>query len=253
MRILLSNDDGIQADGLRAAYASLKAAGHEVLACAPDGERSGSSHSVNLRWPLDVKRCAMPDGAEGWAVGGSPADSVRIGLELFADPPFDLMISGFNNDLNLGFDTNYSGTVGAALEAAAAFVPTVAASVERSEPFQWERDSAILVDVVSRLAGWNIPPGTVVNLNIPSRIRHEGYFWCPVNPRPAKETYLREEREPGVLKCTRQRRDTPVSCGPGTDVDLFSGGRVTLSPIRPVGTDPETLERLVRDFPSGIG
>ncbi|MDR3152714.1 MAG: 5'/3'-nucleotidase SurE [Deltaproteobacteria bacterium] len=246
MRILLTNDDGIGAEGLLAAYKALVKAGHDVLACAPDGERSASSHSVNLRTPLKVARHAMPDGNYGWAVAGSPADSARLGLELFGDPPFGMLVSGINNDTNLGFDVNYSGTVGAAMEAAGAFMPAVAASSERVFPFQWERDGDILADVVSRLAAWNIPPGVIVNLNIPSVIRHKEYRWCPANAKAARETYLQARVSEDLLECTRQRESVPVSYVPESDISFFREGRVTLSPIRPVGTSSETLARLVK-------
>ncbi|MDR1035264.1 MAG: 5'/3'-nucleotidase SurE [Deltaproteobacteria bacterium] len=251
MRILLVNDDGIQAEGLLAAYRALTGRGHDVLACAPDGERSASSHSVNLRLPLAVRRLDMPDGRPGWAVMGTPADSARLGLELFADPPFDMVVSGINNDTNLGFDVNYSGTVGAALEAAGAPLPAVAASCEKALPYRWDRDGEILADVVSRLGSWEIPPGVIVNLNIPSAISAPGYVWCPGNPRAARESYTRTETGPGLLECTRLRDSVPPVSDPGSDIDFFSRGRVTLTPVKPAGTDAAVLERLLASAPPG--
>ncbi|MDR1081852.1 MAG: 5'/3'-nucleotidase SurE [Deltaproteobacteria bacterium] len=253
MRILLVNADGIEADGLQAAYRALAARGHDVLACAPDGERSASSHSVNLRSPLAVRSLAMPDGKPGWAVMGTPADSARLGLELFADPPFDMLVSGINNDTNLGFDVNYSGTVGAALEAAGAPLPAVAASSEKAPPYRWDRDGGILADVVSKLLSWNLPPGIIVNLNIPAEIASEGYVWCPANPRAARESYLKTEISPGRLECTRLRESVPPVSEPGSDIDLFSRGRVTLTPVKPAGTDHGSLAELLRASPAGAG
>ncbi|MDR1312412.1 MAG: 5'/3'-nucleotidase SurE [Deltaproteobacteria bacterium] len=252
MRILLVNDDGIEAEGLQAAYRALVAAGHDVLACAPDGERSASSHSVNLRSPIAVRRLRMPDGKDGWAVSGTPADSARLGIELFADPPFDMVVSGINNDTNLGFDVNYSGTVGAALEAAGAALPAVACSAEKSLPFRWERDGKILADVAACLASWDVPPGVIVNLNIPASISSPDYAWCPGNSRAARETYAKTESSPGRFECSRMRESVPPVSDPGSDIDLFSKGRVTLTPVRPAGTDPAALERLLKGRPPSL-
>ncbi|MDR1038804.1 MAG: 5'/3'-nucleotidase SurE [Deltaproteobacteria bacterium] len=248
MRILLSNDDGIEAKGLLAAYKALVKAGHDVLACAPDGERSASSHAVILRDPIAARAVPMPDGKDGWAVMGFPADCVRLGLDLFGDPPFDMVVSGINNDTNLGFDVNYSGTLGAALEATGAPLPAVAASAQKSLPYRWERDGAILADVVSRLASWRLPKGVIANLNIPEAIKKKGYFWCPTNPRYEKETARRVDTGSGRFEYTRHRNPVPTAPAPGSDADLFSRGLITLTPVRPAGTEPGTLGRLLKEL-----
>ena len=93
MHILLTNDDGLLAPGLLAAYAGLKGRGHQVTVCAPDCQRSASSQSVTLRKPSKVAPWAMPDGALGFAVYGTPADCTRLGFSVLAKEPVDLVIS----------------------------------------------------------------------------------------------------------------------------------------------------------------
>ncbi|MDR1608246.1 MAG: 5'/3'-nucleotidase SurE, partial [Deltaproteobacteria bacterium] len=159
MRVLLTNDDGIQSDGLLSAYQALRSAGHQVTVCAPDRERSAQSQAITLRAPLEVKPRTLPDGAIGYAITGTPADCSRLGFTMLVPEPVDLVISGINNDFNLGYDVNYSGTVAAALEAAGAGYLSIAASLERSSNYDWLGAGAILMDVVENLPQWSIPIG----------------------------------------------------------------------------------------------
>ena len=115
MRILLCNDDGYQAQGIQTLARVLKSQGHEVVVVAPSEERSGQSHAMTFFRPVLSKE--VSPGV--WAVHGTPADCATIGLQqLFSDNLPDLVVSGINHGLNVGWDVNYSGTVGAATEAA---------------------------------------------------------------------------------------------------------------------------------------
>ena len=132
MRILLTNDDGIHAQGLWALHAAL-APGHEVTVVAPDRERTGVGHAITLHQPLRAASLAV-NGAEGYAVNGTPADCVKLAvLEILGGRP-DLVVSGLNPGANVGVNINYSGTVAAAREAALGGIPAIAASIEGHAP-----------------------------------------------------------------------------------------------------------------------
>ncbi len=254
MHILLTNDDGLMAPGLLAAYAALKGRGHQVTACAPDSQRSASSQSVTLRRPIKVAPWAMPDGALGFAVYGTPADASRLGFTALAKEPVDLVVSGINDDLNLGFDINYSGTVAAAMEAAAAGYPALAISVQRTQVYDWKRATHILVGVVDSLGSWNLPQGVALNLNIPETLttgRNE-WFWTRPHSAPSDDYYEGQPHPDGSILYQRLRgsQDDLVRsedhANPDTDLAHIRAGHITLSPITPHGHHEVTLKRLLQ-------
>jgi 5'-nucleotidase len=249
MHILLTNDDGLMAPGLQAAYAGLKARGYRVTACAPDSQRSASSQAVTLDRPVKAAPWAMPDGALGFAVYGTPADCARLGLTTLAREPVDLVVSGINDDTNLGFDINYSGTVAAAIEAASAGYPSLAASVERAEDIDWKLSVHVLVAVVDSMRTWKLPPGMVVNLNIPAKLttgRNE-WFWTRTKTESSADYYEGEPHPDGsVLYYRRRPLDPPpdLEREPNNDVEHNSRGHITLSPILPHSCSEAVLARL---------
>ncbi|MDR1658332.1 MAG: 5'/3'-nucleotidase SurE [Deltaproteobacteria bacterium] len=245
MNILLTNDDGLAADGLQVAYKALVAQGHQVTACAPDRERSAHSQSVTIGQPLGAQATTMPDGAIGYAISGTPADCSRLGFTTLAPPPLDLVISGVNNDSNLGYDANYSGTVAAALEAAGQGLSALAVSVERSDHYDWATVAEIVVEAVQRFPGWEIPKGVMVNLNIPAIISDPRWVWTAINPTPAPDSYLKlQAYEKGCSQYTRLRQEENCPATDDSDLALFRAGRITLSPIVPVATYQPALKRL---------
>ena len=252
MHILLTNDDGLTAPGLQAAYAALKERGHQVTVCAPDGQRSAASHSVTLRTRLKVTPLALPDGALGFAVQGTPADCARLGFSALAKDPVDMVISGINDDLNLGFDINYSGTVGAALEAAAAGYPALAASVERADDYDWKRAVHVLLAVVDNFSSWNIPLGTAVNLNIPDHLStgRNDWFWARPQMTPSDDYFEGEPNDDGSVSYQRLRDlsqemvTADDQAGFSTDVAHIRNGHITLSPIIAHSCHEATLARL---------
>ncbi|MEE8808060.1 MAG: 5'/3'-nucleotidase SurE [Lactimicrobium sp.] len=129
LRILVANDDGIDAPGLKALVKRLSI-DHEVYVCAPDGERSSMSHAVTY-WRLDneAQKRNVEGAKEAWAVHGTPADCVFYGLSLFWKGKIDLVVSGINQGENLNADAAYSGTIGAAMEGLMLGVPSMAVSL----------------------------------------------------------------------------------------------------------------------------
>jgi 5'-nucleotidase len=164
--ILLSNDDGVRAPGLQALAAALADIG-EVIVAAPDRERSAAAHSISLDHPLRVE--AVDPNV--YAIDGTPVDCVYLALHHLVPRKPDLCLSGINNGFNLGSDVFYSGTVGAALEAALRGVPAVALSLERKKPQDFSHAAAfargLVLDVLTRGPS-AIEPGTLLNVNVPA-------------------------------------------------------------------------------------
>lgn len=167
MRLLLSNDDGVYAPGIRALAEGL-ASEYEVCVCAPDGERSAVSRSMTLFSPLratKVQLAELPD-IPAYAVSGTPVDCVRLGIgNLFEEP--DIVLSGINMGQNLGTDVLYSGTVGAAHEAALLGYQAIAVSLSSFAPKHFETAVYAARWGVDYVRKHPLPYGTVLNINAP--------------------------------------------------------------------------------------
>jgi len=161
--VLITNDDGIQAAGLRALVSALRGIGR-VSVVAPDGERSAASQSLTLRRPIFFEEVAEGE----WAVEGTPTDAMIVALhQLFPEHP-DLVISGINRGDNLGDDVFYSGTVGAAMEAALNRVPAFAISlVHGGGTFVYEQAAQFARHLAERVLSDGLPPGVLLNVNVP--------------------------------------------------------------------------------------
>lgn len=171
MRILLTNDDGIHAPGLRALADGLIAAGHRVSVCAPDRERSAVSHAVAILRPLSASEVDYPGAARAWSVDGTPANCASLGLWLTRNDPVDMVIAGINFGMNLGGACVYSGTVGAAMEAAMCGAQALAVSLSVKD-WNSPADFGPAARLAARVAAWMpdhlLPPGCIYNLNLPS-------------------------------------------------------------------------------------
>jgi 5'-nucleotidase len=167
MRILLTNDDGIGADGLHAAWYALKAAGHEIFVCVPDRPRSAVSHAITMHKPLRIKKVETRDGL-AHTTNGTPADCVPMALlHLMPEPP-DLCISGINLGPNLGDDVHYSGTVGGAMEAILNGVPSMAISLVTHKDPLWEAAARFCVQIAPKISAMNLPRDSFLNVNVPN-------------------------------------------------------------------------------------
>jgi 5'/3'-nucleotidase len=161
--VLITNDDGIQAAGLRALVTALRGIGR-VSVVAPDQERSAASQSLTLRRPIFFEQVAEGE----WAVEGTPTDAMIVALhQLFPEPP-DVVISGINRGDNLGDDIFYSGTVGAAMEATLNHVPAFAISlVHGGGAFVYEHAAQFARKLAERVLAEGLPSGVLLNVNVP--------------------------------------------------------------------------------------
>ena len=176
MRILLSNDDGVEAPGLRALVTALGAE-HELTVVAPRDEQSAKSHALTLYEPLRVEPWTPrePAGApaRGFAVRGTPAVCVYLGVHTLLAARPDLVLSGINWGTNLGDDVHYSGTVAAAMEGALMGIPAIAISLgtgdrDPGDP-HWDVAALLTRQVITSLAADPLPAHTFLNLNVPGR------------------------------------------------------------------------------------
>jgi 5'-nucleotidase len=182
MRILISNDDGIEAEGINQLRVYLQDE-HELFVVAPDRDTCAPGHKINLDKPLREKERLYPGyNTLGWAVDGTPADCVKLGLEALLPKPPDLVISGINIGPNLGTDVLYSGTVSAAIEGIINGVPSLAVSLA-SMDYRDFSFAAMLVKNLLRELGDEILGSSLLNINVP-----------PNKPRGIKVTKLGKRR-----------------------------------------------------------
>jgi 5'-nucleotidase len=245
MRILLTNDDGIQAVGLRAMHKALVAAGHTVHVVAPVTEQSAVGHAITLSAPLRVKEF-RDEGFFGLGVTGTPADCVKLALSTLVKDRPDMVVSGINAGANVGVDLLYSGTVSAATEGAFMGYPALAVSMDDFNPTDLSGQAAFAANLLPRLPLASLPQKCVLNLNFPARPMADvlGLKLCP-HTRVAYEDWFEERLDPrgrpyywmcGELKAERISQ--------GRDRRLLSEGWVTLTPLKFDFTDHETLELL---------
>ena len=169
MNILVVNDDGIEARGLAELVRALSQdAGAGVYVCAPDGQRSAASHAITLRSPVSAWPVLFDGACEAFALDGTPADCVAVGLKLLKrrGVAIDMVFAGINHGANVGTDTVYSGTVGAALEGAIQGYPSVAVSVDSHKATHFDYACELAVDTIRKTGGkWD--PRVMLNINTP--------------------------------------------------------------------------------------
>lgn len=170
MRLLISNDDGIFSQGVRALANTLALAGHDITVVCPDRERSATGHGLTLHKPIRAERMegVFASGVNAWACSGTPSDCVKLALGALLDRPPELVLSGINHGSNLGTDVLYSGTVSAAMEGAIEGIGGIAFSLasHASQEFQPAADFAR--SLVAHLDRQPLPRAMLLNVNIPA-------------------------------------------------------------------------------------
>jgi 5'-nucleotidase len=250
MRILLTNDDGIYAPGLRALLPELRKLG-EVIVVAPATEQSAVGHSVTLTTPLVVQEVLDEERrAMGWAVEGRPADCVKLALrELLPRPP-DLIVSGLNAGSNAGINVLYSGTVAAAIEGAFFRRTSIACSLEytKLKPLDFPRGADLARRVIEQILAQGPPEGTLFNINIPSPERGpiRGIRAVPQNVAAYVETYDRRIDPRGRMYFWTNPDYRCPDPHPDSDVTALAEGWITVTPLRFDLTDTASLEQINR-------
>jgi len=234
VQILLTNDDGIYAPGLLAMERALAQLG-TVTVVAPATEQSGVGHSITFLTPLVVKEVFEGQRHRGWAVEGSPADCVKIGVAEFCPQRPELVVSGLNGGLNAGINVLYSGTVAAAVEGAFFGITSIAVSLQFNEHAQYDRAAEMAVRVIRQLLEKKGPESQLYNMNIPTEaLQRDGSTELQVVPMCV--AHWGEEFE--ERKDPKGRRYFWATGGPPvapqdreTDLSALARGCVTVTPL----------------------
>jgi 5'-nucleotidase len=241
MRVLVTNDDGIQAKGIQALRRSLRELDDvEVHVVAPDSNRSATARSITTRSPLWVEEVEFDDGDRGFATEGTPVDCVRFAdLGLLGERP-DLIVSGINHGSNLGDDVTYSGTVAAAFEGIILGVPAIAISQQSAKgemgfmpgrTFDFSFAASLAARLVEKMREEPMPEGTLLNVNVPSG-EPQGVEITKLGKRLYNdELKLVEEDSEGRRRYRIYGFEPSFEDEPGTDLAALARGKVALTPI----------------------
>ncbi|MBC8405016.1 MAG: 5'/3'-nucleotidase SurE [Planctomycetes bacterium] len=243
-RILITNDDGIQSDGIVQLARALSVIA-DVTVVAPDDNRSGSSGSSTVfSEPLVVTEQQMQGIGTVYAVSGTPVDAAEFGLlHLGQDHPFDLIISGINAGLNVGEVAHYSGTVGAAMEGPAFGVPGIAISQMSRQGFQRAAEFAVVF--VQKLIAEGARKGMVYSINIPDQVK----LPLPVRSGPMGGRYLQVKAfakvaDDGNSKTYRAITKFDSQAPPGSDTHLVFSNQISITPLPFQWADADALQHL---------
>jgi 5'-nucleotidase len=255
LKVLLTNDDGIQATGLHALRrALLDIPGIELAVIAPDSNRSATARSITTRRPLWVEEVEFGDGTSGFATDGTPVDCVRFAtLGLIEFQP-ELIVSGINHGSNLGDDITYSGTVAAALEGVVLGIPAIAVSQQADRAglsyhhegvFNFDAVAAFAARIVEELDDFPLPPETLLNINAPAVEEHRGAKVTSLGKRRYNDQLELEEEEPTGRKRYRIYGMEPgYEPQEGTDLTAIHEGYISVTPIHFDLTDVSGMEAL---------
>ncbi|WP_286235072.1 5'/3'-nucleotidase SurE [Thalassotalea sediminis] len=228
MRILLSNDDGVNAFGIKALFDELiKIA--DVTVVAPDRNCSGASNSLTLLNPLRAQK--LDNGF--YSVNGTPTDSVHLGISQLMDPAPDLVVAGINHGANLGDDTLYSGTVAAATEGRHMGMPAVAVSLVGKHENNFKTAAIVAAQFIERLKEHPLPADQIINLNVPDlsiedikgiKVTRLGHRHKAETMKMSKDPWQRKIYWYGAL-------GAELDAGEGTDFHAVSQGYASVTPL----------------------
>ncbi len=247
-RILLSNDDGIRATGLKILEKVARGLSRDVWVVAPETEQSAASHSLTLRRPLRLRRLSR----RRFAIDGTPTDCVLFAIQEILDRPPDIVLSGVNRGGNMGEDVTYSGTIAAAMEGALLGVRSVALSLYTPPggKARWTTAESHAPEVIRRLAALSWPRNVLMNVNFPDvpaaevkgirvgrqgRRKIGGELERRIDPRGYPYYWIGS---------TRSEEPTAK----GTDLALVYGGAIAITPLHLDLTHRPTLRALAREF-----
>ncbi len=260
MKVLLTNDDGIEAEGLQTLRRALAGVpGIELVVIAPDGNRSATARSITTRRPLWVAEVEFDDGAHGYATDGTPVDCVRLAkLGLVEGFEADLIVSGINHGANLGDDITYSGTVAAALEGVVLGLPAIAVSQQSAaremdfrlgDSFDFEEGARFVARVVEQIEDVPLPEGTLLNVNCPAGDAR-GVQVTRLGKRIYRdELTLADDSDPtdsGRRRYWVYGADHGFHDEPGTDLAAVAAGMIAVTPLHFDLTDAAGMDALER-------
>lgn len=242
-KIVMSNDDGIHAPGIRAFHDAIKDLA-EIEVVAPSDEQSAVGHSITIFDPIKTRRVSRDGEDFGLAVGGTPADCVKLAICELCDEPPDMVVSGINLGPNIGISVLYSGTVSAATEATILGIPSIAVSLCTYFDPQWATAEIIARRIVEKALAADLPPDTLLNVNIPNLPIEEvkGTRVAPIARSRFKEKFHKRTDPRGNLYYWLDGELEMLENDQETDVGLLREGYATITPISFDLTDYDALE-----------
>lgn len=241
MKLLLSNDDGVHAEGLAVLEAVLSE-NHDTTVIAPDRNCSGFSNALSLRNPLRME--TMNNGF--YSLNGTPSDCVHLGVNAFFEQDPDLVVSGINHGPNLGDDVIYSGTVAAATEGRYMGHPAIAVSLAMKDGLHFETAARLVNDLIRHLASHPLPPDQILNVNVPDLPLDEvkGFKVTRLGRRHRAESMVKGTDPVGREIFWYGRLGEEADAGPGTDFHAVAEGYCSVTPITVDMTDHQSIESM---------
>ncbi|MDT8387615.1 MAG: 5'/3'-nucleotidase SurE [Thiogranum sp.] len=248
MHILISNDDGYRAPGLRCLATALQAVA-EITVVAPERDRSGASNSLTLDSPIR----AHTAGNGFTYVDGTPTDCVHLALTGLLDVEPDMVVSGINAGANLGDDVIYSGTVAAAMEGRFLGLPAIAVSLVSADPDHFGTAATVILRLLERLNLEPIPANTILNVNVPGVPFEQLRGWqvTRLGNRHKAEPVIRETDPRGRPIYWVGPAGNEQDSGPGTDFHAVRNGFVSVTPIQVDLTRHDALDTVRRCLGEG--
>ncbi|TSB44894.1 5'/3'-nucleotidase SurE [Alkalicoccobacillus porphyridii] len=257
MKFLVTNDDGIFSPGVAALVEVLQHFGETIVVC-PDQKKSGVSHSVTLRQPLKATVVKVfGDNVNSWAVNGTPADCIRLGLDVLTDEKPDVVISGMNIGATVGRDIYYSGTMAAAAEASLYQVPGMSISVDRmsDEDIKFQHPKYLLYGLLENLFSQRLLKHVCLNINVPYLPKDEckGIVSVPPDISVSRYKYVELNDTDGcVYYWVKDRLKEPMIYQEGLDFAKLKEGYITISPLEGKLSQKKQLKRLEKWFPQTV-
>lgn len=228
MNILITNDDGIHAQGLSVLKVALSDIAR-VMVIAPDRERSATGHSLTLTHPVRVEEI----GEDLFVTDGTPADCVNIGVMGLISVKPDMIVSGINPAPNLGDDVTYSGTVAAAMEGTLLGIPSFAVSINGSNNLYLESAGMVAVKIAQLIEKHGLPEGTFLNVNVPNLPfeKINGMVITKQGKRAYREELLKRVDPRGKIYYWIGSKGIIDSQEQGTDVHAIAGDMISITPL----------------------
>lgn len=229
MKILISNDDGYMAEGIKALADAMLDLG-DITVVAPDRNRSGASNSLTLENPLRVNR--LDNGV--YRVEGTPTDCVHLAITGLLDDEPDMVVAGINAGANLGDDVLYSGTVAAAIEGRFLGLPAMAISLNGHTATHYETAAWAAKKLVSQLLASSLPADTILNVNVPDLPIDQitGFESTRLGRRHKAEPVIKELDPRGRAMYWVGPAGEEEDAGPGTDFDAMRRGVISVTPLQ---------------------
>ena len=233
MNILLTNDDGIYAEGLYVLYKEIKKIS-KVTVVAPESEMSSVGHGITISRPILYKKIYRRDKFFGYGISGTPADCVNIGINTILNGKPDLIVSGINKGENLADDINYSGTVAAAVEGTLMGIPSFAISLASGKYFKFKPAADFALKLARLVIQKGLPHRTLLNVNVPDTQGKEiNAYKITLQGRNTQCNTIEEKNDPrGVKYYWIGRKDEGFESDEESDLAVIKQGLVSITPLQ---------------------